>query len=177
MLLLCFYTVHLSVMLTMSFKDCVMSGAALPAGRKFIGLNYFIIQILPDCIVTTSGGVLSVSILVPHVDVAFCETPHQATSIWYLLFLAPEAECGEILTQRSGWITSPDLDEDGFYDFNLRCSWSIEVDEDKAISFRILYIDLWPAPDCVADNLDVSGLVLQVYISTRRYAEALWSSG
>ena len=58
-----------------------MSGAALPAGKKFICLNYFIIQILTGCIVTTNGGVLSVSMLVPHVNVGFCETPHQATSV------------------------------------------------------------------------------------------------
>ena len=85
---------------------------------------------------------------------SFCFVSGQFTS--FSLLSAPNGECGETLTQSSGWITSPDLDGDGFYDFNLRCSWIIKVDEHKAISFWLLYIELRPAPNCVADILYVS---------------------
>ena len=61
-----------------------------------------------------------------------------------------------MLNQTSGWIASPDLDGDGLYDFNLNCSWTIEVDETNVIAFRILYMDISPSEDCHLDYLLVS---------------------
>ena len=50
-------------------------------------------------------------------------------TIPFFLLSVPTKDCGGVLTDISGWITSPDLDEDGRYDFNLNCTWIIEVDE------------------------------------------------
>ena len=48
------------------------------------------------------------------------------------------------MTDRFGWIGSPDEDNDGWYDFNTDCHWTIEVDPSKAILFQILYV--WTDP-------------------------------
>ena len=44
------------------------------------------------------------------------------------------------MTGSSGWIASPDEDNDGWYDFNNDCHWTIEVDPSKSILFQILYV-------------------------------------
>ena len=72
-------------------------------------------------------------------------------------FLAAQSkDCGGIVTKPSGWITSPDLDQDGFYDFNLNCSWIIEVAEYKLIAFQLLYLEIVPSEDCLVDRFLVS---------------------
>ena len=62
-----------------------------------------------------------------------------------LIFIAsavPNKDCSEILRNKSGWISSPDNDGDGFYDFNLNCFWIVEVDPGKLIRFQFMYVDL-----------------------------------
>ena len=61
-----------------------------------------------------------------------------------------------MLSQTSGWITSPDLDGDGLYDFNVNCSWIIEIDENKVIAFWLLYMDIMPSEGDFEDHLLVS---------------------
>ena len=68
----------------------------------------------------------------------------------------PTEGCGEVLTDISGWITSPDLDKDGRYDFNLNCTWIIEVDERHFIEFRLLNLNIMTSEDCSGDRLSVS---------------------
>ena len=48
------------------------------------------------------------------------------------------------MTGSSGWISSPDEDNDGWYDYNCKCHWTIEVDPSKYILFQILYV--WTDP-------------------------------
>ena len=48
------------------------------------------------------------------------------------------------MTGSSGWISSPDEDNDGWYDYNCKCNWTIEVDPSKHILFQILYV--WTDP-------------------------------
>ena len=57
---------------------------------------------------------------------------------------ATVVSCGGQVTGSSGWITSPDEDNDGWYDFNTNCHWTIEVDPSKVISFQIMYV--WADP-------------------------------
>ena len=52
--------------------------------------------------------------------------------------------CGEKLTDKSGRISSPDLDNDGYYDYNADCHWAIGVDSKKAILFHVQYV--WTEP-------------------------------
>ena len=88
----------------------------------------------------------------------------------FSLLSAQNKECREELTQTSGWITSPDLDGDGLYDFNLNCSWVIEADENKVIAFRLLYLEITPTEDCTRDFLLVS-IVLDEVICEQYIAE------
>ena len=48
--------------------------------------------------------------------------------------------CGGHVNGSSGWIASPDEDNDGWYDYNAKCHWTIEVDPSKDILFQILYV-------------------------------------
>ena len=47
----------------------------------------------------------------------------------------------------SGWISAPDVDGDGLYDFNQDCHWSIEVTKTESIQFQFLYILIEPQAD------------------------------
>ena len=55
-------------------------------------------------------------------------------------FAAPDKSCGGILRNSSGYITAPDLDKDGYYDFNLNCVWLIQVNSSKVILYHFDYI-------------------------------------
>ena len=77
-------------------------------------------------------------------------------AIPFFFLSVPTKDCGGILTDISGWITSPDLDEDGRYDFNLNCTWIIEADDKNYIKFQLLYVDMWVSEDCSGDRLLVS---------------------
>ena len=47
----------------------------------------------------------------------------------------------------SGWISAPDADGDGLYDFNQDCHWSVEVTKTESIQFQFLYILIEPQAD------------------------------
>ena len=50
--------------------------------------------------------------------------------------------CGQVLTDTSGLIVSPDLDEDGYYEMLTECSWIIEAADDELIELKFLSMDL-----------------------------------
>ena len=56
------------------------------------------------------------------------------------IFAVSEQYCAFVLQNHSGVITSPDLDLDGAYDFNLHCTWSITVDPKNQIQYQIPYL-------------------------------------
>ena len=62
------------------------------------------------------------------------------------------------MTDSFGWIASPDEDNDGWYDFNTDCHWTIEVDPSKAILFQILYV--WTDPYQKQDGNVLYGNIL-----------------
>ena len=66
--------------------------------------------------------------------------------------------CGGMITDRSGLITAPDNDEDGFYDFNVECVWLIKVASDSVIVYQILDVEIGEAStdSCEGDVLSVS---------------------
>ena len=55
--------------------------------------------------------------------------------------------CGGISNDTYGWISAPDRDGDGFYDYNLRCQWIVEVQASKQIKYQVLYVLLAPCDD------------------------------
>ena len=56
-----------------------------------------------------------------------------------------------------GNITSPDLDGDGFHDYNLNCNWTVQAEQNHVIEFHV-FVDLhyFPSLHCVdSDYLKV----------------------
>ena len=56
------------------------------------------------------------------------------------------------LRDNVGFITAPDLDADGYYDFNLDCIWLIQVEPGKVILYEFEYILL--AKSTTRDTFD-----------------------
>ena len=48
--------------------------------------------------------------------------------------------CGHILTDNSGVIRSPDLDEDGYYEDMVECSWIIVAADNQMIEVQFLAV-------------------------------------
>ena len=53
---------------------------------------------------------------------------------------APVGPCGGSLKDNTGYITAPDFDMDGYYDFNLFCMWFIQVEQGKVILYQFDFI-------------------------------------
>ena len=65
-------------------------------------------------------------------------------------------DCSFELLTAAGWITAPDNDDDGFYDFNFNCWYVVQGMDDELIEFQVLYVDLEASSGCKYDNLSVS---------------------
>ena len=72
----------------------------------------------------------------------------------------PNKDCTETIQKKSGWITAPDNDADGLYDFNLNCVWIVEVDITMRIRYWFTYIGLdveyQYGTSCSTDYIEVS---------------------
>ena len=55
--------------------------------------------------------------------------------------------CGGDLQDKYGWITAPDRDGDGLYDFNLNCWWTVKVPKSLQIQYQVHYVKLDPCSD------------------------------
>ena len=65
--------------------------------------------------------------------------------------------CEGTLKTSYGYITPPDLDADGYYDFNLFCFWHIQVNNNASIVYQFLYIAIEVTTSgCNTDYLHVS---------------------
>ena len=66
--------------------------------------------------------------------------------------------CGGMMTDRSGLITAPDFDADGYYDFNVACEWLIKVAGNSAIAYQVVNMEIGAAATagCKGDVLRVS---------------------
>ena len=74
----------------------------------------------------------------------------------YILFIPVVSnECGGVLTDFVGQFSSPDNDNDGQYDINLHCHWTIEVEEGHMIQLTILDIDIEKDERCRYDFIKV----------------------
>ena len=67
-----------------------------------------------------------------------------------------EELCGGTLKTNTGQITAPDLDGDGYYDFNLFCLWLIQVDKGNVILYEFEYILLERTITGCQDYISVS---------------------
>ena len=64
--------------------------------------------------------------------------------------------CGKTLSQPSGFIFSPDWDNDGLYDLLVDCSWTITAEADERIELEILSIDIEVDETCDYDYIKVT---------------------
>ena len=77
------------------------------------------------------------------------------TYSFYFLSKALDKSCDVTIRNISGRITPPDKDGNGLYDFNVKCVWTVVVEQGHVITVRLsdINMNLWYA-DCV-DNLMV----------------------
>ena len=61
-----------------------------------------------------------------------------------------------MLNNETGWFKSPDVDGDGYYDYNVDCRWTIVVQSGKIVQFFIMEFDLERESTCRYDHLCVS---------------------
>ena len=59
------------------------------------------------------------------------------------------------LNSGNGTISSPDIDGDGLYDFNVDNLWIVEVPEDKIIRYQVHEALIRISPACERDGLEV----------------------
>ena len=57
-------------------------------------------------------------------------------------------------------ISSPDWDQDGFYELNVNCIWTVKVDVNNVIRFQVLHVEIQFTYGCIAaDYLEVKNHV------------------
>ena len=86
-----------------------------------------------------------------------------------VLFTEYKTECGGLLTEPSGFIHSPDVDNDGYYDSNQNCFWTITAPAEQVIFLKFLEFDIEFHVDCDYDFVEVcllSHLARSVYSRT-----------
>ena len=74
------------------------------------------------------------------------------------------AECNESCDIKADWfsgrITSLDCDQDGFYDYNLRCTWTITGEFYLEIKIQIDELDLQETENCISDYVQVNNFII-----------------
>ena len=64
-------------------------------------------------------------------------------------------ECGAFLTQPSGFIQSPDEDNDGTYENDQDCLWTISAPEGQIIQIKFSEFDIETHKTCDLDFVDI----------------------
>ena len=74
-----------------------------------------------------------------------------------ILFSIPvlSDKCGGNLTGSSGWFSPPDWDEDGLYDNDVQCYWTITTDVTRMIHLQFVTMDLEFDTTCGYDYIAV----------------------
>ena len=68
----------------------------------------------------------------------------------------PNQNCRTELSATSGYITPPDSDDDGQYDYNLDCWWVFIGGEFQSVHLLIQNTDIEEKDNCQSDKLEVS---------------------
>ena len=64
-------------------------------------------------------------------------------------------ECGDQLTNTTGWIRSVDGNGDGLYENNIDCTWIIKAPDFYILEFTVLSMNIEPDVICSYDYLKV----------------------
>ena len=71
----------------------------------------------------------------------------------------PNESCRtELSAASSGYLTPPDSNDDGQYDYNLDCWWVFIGGEFQSVYLLLQNIDIEEKENCQSDKLEVSGL-------------------
>ena len=73
--------------------------------------------------------------------------------------------CGGIIRAASGWFSPPDTDEDGFYEPNSECLWTIVADGNQRIELVITDIDIEEHAACLVLDFDYIEVSLKFYFN------------
>ena len=66
--------------------------------------------------------------------------------------------CGDIITNSTGWFSSPDISGNGEYEFGAECVWVIRVPDNKILHIQFDEIDIEEGLLCSYDWLRVSNM-------------------
>ena len=89
----------------------------------------------------------------PHTHTRLSVYAHDTYSVFSLQ--DKTVHCGSVLNEFNGWITSEDQDNDGEYDHNLDCLWTIFAAPNNVLLIRILNLDIEWTLHCEYDYLKV----------------------
>ena len=89
----------------------------------------------------------------PHTRAILSASAHDAYYVFSLL--DKTVHCGAVLNELNGWITSEDRDNDGEYDHNLDCLWTIFAAPNNVLLIRIINVDIEWTLHCEYDYLKV----------------------
>ena len=76
------------------------------------------------------------------------------------------ADCNESCDIKADWlsmsghITPLDCDQDGFYDYNLRCTWTITGEFYLEIKIQIDELDIQETENCISDYVQVNIFII-----------------
>lgn len=70
-------------------------------------------------------------------------------------FTERERDCGESLTGPSGVFISPDVDNNGVYESNQDCLWTLTAPEHQVIYLKFIKFDLEFEDNCGYDYVEV----------------------
>ena len=87
--------------------------------------------------------------------------------IFSILFSVHIKHCGGHLTSSPGQILSPDEDQDGIYDNNVDCTWTVIADEGSTIQYRITRLSILGSFHCYRDKLEVGSVLYYVLLFMR----------
>ena len=74
------------------------------------------------------------------------------------LLMHVSVTCGGILNESSGEIRAMDRNDDGLYDNNLECHWSILCGPNQLVELQIVSVDVEEDTFCSFDYIEVSYL-------------------
>ena len=64
--------------------------------------------------------------------------------------------CDSNVAWLSGHITPLDCDQDGFYDYNLRCTWTVAGEFYLRVKLQIIELDIQETENCICDYVQVN---------------------
>lgn len=70
-------------------------------------------------------------------------------------FTERERDCGESLTEPSGVFVSPDVDNNGKYEGNQDCLWTLTAQEHQVIYLKFIKFDIEFEDNCGYDYVEV----------------------